>query len=369
MTICLLFATVPIASSQTVPPMINYQGRLVNSNGVPLATGDYELRFRIWDAATNGNLLWGPQVFNGQSGPGYGSLVPVVQGYFNVILGPSDTNGLSISSAFSNTNRFIEIQVGANPPLSPRQQVLTAPYAFRASHADTASSVVGATTTGPLNLYVSTNGVDLNDGLTPATAKRSIQAAVNTIPNEVRHEVKIFLAPGTYFESVNIFNKIGGAYDSIAIEGVVTNPALVRIDGFVEGGGLRPFAFQIKRSGLSIYGVTFTNQSQVAVSAVDGSNIGMVSCNLDVIGGLSMERYSNGNCYHCIFRSPGGPGSGTGIECERFSSLEIREDVPNNSIIGYAVGIRIINNSIVRGSPVFSGNTTDVVEATGGRHY
>lgn len=36
------------AAAQSVPPLINYQGRLVNSNNIPLAAGDYELRFSIW---------------------------------------------------------------------------------------------------------------------------------------------------------------------------------------------------------------------------------------------------------------------------------------------------------------------------------
>ena len=84
--------TVPATGAQTVPPLINYQGKLVSSNGLPVSTGDYELRFRIWDAATGGNLVWGPQVFNGQSGPGFCPLVSAVQGWFNVIFGPSDIN-------------------------------------------------------------------------------------------------------------------------------------------------------------------------------------------------------------------------------------------------------------------------------------
>ena len=58
------------APAQTVPPLINYQGKLVNSNGLPVSTGDYQLRFRVYDAVTNGNLIWGPQIFNGQAGPG-----------------------------------------------------------------------------------------------------------------------------------------------------------------------------------------------------------------------------------------------------------------------------------------------------------
>ena len=91
--------------TQSVPPLINYQGKLANANGVPLTTGDYPLRFRIYDAATGGSQVWGPQVFNGQTGPGFGAVVPVVQGWFNVMLGPVDTNNASIADAFSGPDR------------------------------------------------------------------------------------------------------------------------------------------------------------------------------------------------------------------------------------------------------------------------
>ncbi len=123
------------AAAQTVPPLINYQGKLVNSNSIPLSTGDYELRFSIWDAATGGTQVWGPQVFNSQTGPGLGPKVPVVQGWFNVMLGPVDANSATIAGAFTGTNRFVQVQVGTNAPFSPRQQIMSTPYAFRAERA------------------------------------------------------------------------------------------------------------------------------------------------------------------------------------------------------------------------------------------
>jgi hypothetical protein len=132
--------------AQTVPALINYQGKLVNSNGLPVSTGDYQLRFRIYDAVTNGNLIWGPQVFNGQTGPGYGPLVPVVQGWFNVILGPNDTNGIPIANAFAAPERYLEIQISTNSPFSPRQQILSAPFALRADFAAAATTAQTAAT-------------------------------------------------------------------------------------------------------------------------------------------------------------------------------------------------------------------------------
>jgi len=122
-------------TAQTVPPLINYQGQVLAGDGTPLATGDYDLTFRIFDAAEGGTLIWGPQVFDGVPGVGHGPRIPVVQGYFNLMLGPSDTAAESLAEGFQGANRFLEIQVGANDPISPRQQILSAPYALNAQSA------------------------------------------------------------------------------------------------------------------------------------------------------------------------------------------------------------------------------------------
>lgn len=47
------------SGAQPVPQLINYQGRLANSDGSPFPTADYQLSIRIYDAATNGVLVLG----------------------------------------------------------------------------------------------------------------------------------------------------------------------------------------------------------------------------------------------------------------------------------------------------------------------
>ena len=122
------------SSAQSVPALINYQGRLSDASGSPLPTLDYQLTFNIYDSTNGGNLIWGPQIFDGMNGvAGHGLKVPVVYGYFNVMLGPTDTNGVSLANAFNDTNRFVEIKVGTNSAIKPRQQILTAPYAFNSA--------------------------------------------------------------------------------------------------------------------------------------------------------------------------------------------------------------------------------------------
>ena len=117
-----------------MPALVNYQGRLANPDGSPLPTADYTLTFNVFDAATNGALAWGPQVFDGVAAQGHGARIPVVQGYFNVMLGPVDVNGVSLASAFNASNRFVEVTVSNRAPIAPRQQILTTPFAFQAAN-------------------------------------------------------------------------------------------------------------------------------------------------------------------------------------------------------------------------------------------
>lgn len=124
------------AWAQAVPPLINYQGQLLTPAGTPIPTGDYELEINLYPTESGGVAVWGPQKFNGLSGVGLGPKAVVVDGRFNVILGPQDTGARDLSSVVAvNASVFLELKVGTSGPIAPRQQMLTAPYALRASSA------------------------------------------------------------------------------------------------------------------------------------------------------------------------------------------------------------------------------------------
>ncbi len=106
-----------------VPQLINYQGKLTDANGEPLPTAEYKLEFNVYNDATVGSIKWGPQTFES---------VPVVRGYFNVILGPVDTGNRLIIDAFSGPERYLGIKVNDGAEIQPRQQILSAPYAMAA---------------------------------------------------------------------------------------------------------------------------------------------------------------------------------------------------------------------------------------------
>lgn len=119
-------ATVCVASA-AVPPMISYQGKLMQPNGTPVPDGTYSVRFAIYDAPTGGNTLWS------EMNPS----IQVKGGLFAVMLGSVVNLPANI---FNGPNRFFGIKVGADPEMSQRQQVASVAFAIAAASADAAAT-------------------------------------------------------------------------------------------------------------------------------------------------------------------------------------------------------------------------------------
>jgi len=115
------------------PGAINYQGQILEASGVSLTTGNYTIEFALYDDASAGNLLWGPVT----------NTVAVVDGAFNVVLGPVDSDGKTLLEATVNAPVYIEITVDNNPPVVPRQRMLSAPFALHSDRALDAGQLAG----------------------------------------------------------------------------------------------------------------------------------------------------------------------------------------------------------------------------------
>ena len=95
---------------------VNYQGRLAAPDGTP-KNGTFGMTFAIYDAASGGNLVWGPESH---------SAVPVTNGLFNVGLGSLTSGG--IPTTVWNGDRYLQITVGGET-LTPRELIRSVPIA------------------------------------------------------------------------------------------------------------------------------------------------------------------------------------------------------------------------------------------------
>lgn len=129
---------------------MNFQGELTDpGTGDPVADGSYSIRFSIWDLESLGSEQWNET-----------QNVTVSGGLFSVLLGSVTP---VTASVFAESPRYLEVKVGADPALSPRQQFVTVPYAFHAVNAwaldgnsgtTAGTDVLGTTDNEPMELYV-----------------------------------------------------------------------------------------------------------------------------------------------------------------------------------------------------------------------
>lgn len=151
---CSLFATSASYTrrvyAETVPQLVRYQGVLKEA-GEPVADGQHDVVFRIYDSATGGTVLW-----TGTHTVANGNSVQTVDGAFSVLLGSGDGNDLP-DDLFTNSQTYLGITVGSDTEMVPRQQTDAAPYALNAKKID---GVGLATTTLALGdlLYVNADG-------------------------------------------------------------------------------------------------------------------------------------------------------------------------------------------------------------------
>ncbi len=109
-----LLLVTAVAQAQ-VPPVINYQGQLLDASGNP-ANGNFAMVFAIFDVPTGGTALY-TETQN----------VTVSNGVFNALIGSATPIPQTLFDG--STNRLLEITVNGTV-LTPRRPFGSVPYAF-----------------------------------------------------------------------------------------------------------------------------------------------------------------------------------------------------------------------------------------------
>jgi len=120
--LAIAFTLTPNPCPSAVPSLINYQGVLKDSLGVPI-TDTPAMKFSIWNDSIGGNELWKETYI----------AVTIKNGLFNVLLGSENPIP---DSVFNALNRWLQVQVETTL-LSPRRRIVSVGYAYKASEADT----------------------------------------------------------------------------------------------------------------------------------------------------------------------------------------------------------------------------------------
>lgn len=113
------FGGVANAATPGIPGTMNYQGRLTDLNGDPIADGLYQVGFRLWDDPVGGNLLW--QEIHG---------ISTENGLFTALLG----QGTSLHTVDFDQHIWLGTEVGPGTgELMPRVRLASTAYSFIAS--------------------------------------------------------------------------------------------------------------------------------------------------------------------------------------------------------------------------------------------
>lgn len=113
--VCLLFFSISLSAQ--IPNLISFQGILTDSEGLNLPDGFYQIDFAIFDAPSEGNLLWSES----QS-------VSTESGLANVMLGANNPLELPFDKMY-----FVEMTVSGET-LSPRVPMTASPYSLNAAN-------------------------------------------------------------------------------------------------------------------------------------------------------------------------------------------------------------------------------------------
>jgi len=108
----------------SIPRTMSYQGILKDGDGNPVGDGNYSITFRIYDAATDGNLLWME-----------GVTVTTVGGIFTAELG----NTMSLDLPF-DTDYYLSLQVLGDIEMPDLQRITMSAYSARTDTSDYAET-------------------------------------------------------------------------------------------------------------------------------------------------------------------------------------------------------------------------------------
>lgn len=245
--VLLLVSFLPGHTQAAVPYIINFQGKMTNrADGTNVTDGNYGMQFKIYDAATNGNLLW-TETWDATS-----TQVTVTNGVFNVKLG---TLASLATVDFTGGTLYLSVNFSANGgttydgEMAPRKQLVSSPYAFNASNLVGSGRIAVTATSSTISAATITYNPD---------SSTSTPAVVVTASSNVTGPALKVVQNGS--GSAGVFT--GG---NVGIGSTTANSTL-----FLQGSGsTNPFAIA-SSSGVNLLTVTLLGNIGISSSTPNG---------------------------------------------------------------------------------------------------
>lgn len=161
-----------VYAAVTPPRILMYQGRLLNSNNVPVSDATASMSFALYDALSGGTCLWSNNSSTCASVTTRS--VTLTAGLFSEALGDTGASYAAIQDAVFSNNATVYLEVIVNgETLAPRKRMLAAPYAVNSDFLDGfGTTQTGATiaaipvfdTNGNLVITGAPQGTGVNQG-------------------------------------------------------------------------------------------------------------------------------------------------------------------------------------------------------------
>ncbi|MBI3554615.1 MAG: hypothetical protein HY077_19145 [Elusimicrobia bacterium] len=207
------------AGAVSLPLLINFQGKLLDPATSNPRAGSISMTFNIYDASSGGSTLWGPET----------QTVTVTNGVFSVQLGASTVLSADV---FSGGATYLGVKVAPDASeMTPRQQLITGPFAFGAGQLVAAggvkvsAGVAVSTFTSGGNLLVAF-GISATTGAFTATGNTVYSVTTSSGINMTAGTLKVDGKGGLFTPTGNT------TYSVYSSSGISVG------DGTVAGGGV-----------------------------------------------------------------------------------------------------------------------------------
>lgn len=230
------FNLVKADAASGINQQLNYQGKMTNSAGVQVADQSWNFKFEIWDAETNGNLLWTERWTSTST------QLTTVNGIFSAALGSLGQSDSLSDVDWNSDSLYLQVDLNADldveadweESFGARKRITSAAYAF---NADMVDGIHATSTAAVANYLIALNSQGILDlfgsGVSSTAATTTYTYYVPQVTAPDAYEGRL------YYDSTNNVLKFynGNAWISIGSVTSAINFSASSYDGVITNSG------------------------------------------------------------------------------------------------------------------------------------